>query len=87
MTRRHIFDFLNAKYSKYYTLFKGRIILKIKYPRYTRFRIKLYKSCNMSSYTYDMGFYLGKNRTRTITDATATHATQTMERKCRGTWM
>jgi hypothetical protein len=51
------------------------------------FRIQPYKSCYMSRYTYDMDVHTGKDRTCVAADVIATHATQKIDRKGRGTWM
>jgi hypothetical protein len=63
---RHLSDLLNGAYSKYYApfehlvadkivvLFKVRIIFKHCIPHEHKcFRIKIYKPCEMSGYTYD----------------------------------
>ena len=39
------------------------------------FSIKIYKLCNESGYTYDMGVYLGRDSHSATDDMTATHAT------------
>jgi hypothetical protein len=50
-----------------------------------RFGIKIYALCDMSGYTYDMDVYLGKSRTRSTADMTATHATvRHLQRKVEG---
>jgi hypothetical protein len=85
---RRIFDMLNDVYSKYYAptehmtvdevivLYKGKVNFR-QYisKKHKCFGIKIYKLCDMSGYTYDMDMYLGKNRTCSTADMTATHAT------------
>jgi len=50
-----------------------------------RFRIKIFKLCDSTGYTYDMKDYLGKDRQCTAQHVTATHATVTeLTRKIEG---
>jgi hypothetical protein len=69
-----LFDFMNSEYTKYYTLFKGRITLKNCIPK-GHVSINLCKLCDMSVYTYDMDIYSGKDRIHVTSDVTVSHAT------------
>ena len=79
---------LNVAYSKFYNpsqhlaidevivLFKGKVAFKQYIPKkHKHFRIKIYKLCNKTGYTYDMEVYLGKDKKSAMTDMTVTHAT------------
>jgi hypothetical protein len=85
---RNVFDILNDKFSKFYSpsehlavaevivKFKGRVIFRQYIPKkHKRFRIKIYKLCDETGYTYDMTVYMGRDRQRTVQHLTATHAT------------
>jgi hypothetical protein len=57
-------------------LLKGQVIFRQYIPKkHEHFRIKMYKLCNMSGYTYDMDIYLGSDKTLAASDVTATRAT------------
>jgi hypothetical protein len=85
---RTIFDTLNQAYAKFcnpsehlaveevIVKFKGRVIFKQYMPKKREcFGIKIYKVCDESGYTYDMGVYLGKDSRSATDDMTATHTT------------
>jgi hypothetical protein len=56
--------------------FKGKAAFKQYIPKKHKcFGIKIYRLCDRTGYTYDMEVYSGKDRKRTTTDITVTHAT------------
>jgi hypothetical protein len=57
-------------------LYKREVNFRQYLPKkHKHFGIKIYKLCDMSGYMYDMDMYLGKNRTSSTADITATHVT------------
>jgi hypothetical protein len=79
---------LSVAYSKFYdpsehlaidhvmVLFKGKVAIKQYVPNtHKHFRIKIYKLCDMTGYTYNMEMFLGKDRKHATTDMTAIHVT------------
>jgi len=56
--------------------FNGRGIFRQYIPKKRKhFSINIYKLCNESGYTYDMGVYLSRDSHSTTDDITAIHAT------------
>ena len=83
---RTVFDKLNEAYAKFcnpsdhlavdvvIVKFKGRVIFRQYIPKKIKhFGIKIYKLCDESRYTYDMGMYLGRDSHFATDDMTATH--------------
>jgi hypothetical protein len=82
---RQVFDMINVAHSKFYNpsehlaidegivLFKGKVAFIHYIPKKHKcFRIKIYKLCDRTGYTYDMEVYLGKDRKRAMTDMIVT---------------
>jgi hypothetical protein len=56
-------------------LFKGRVVFKQYISKEHKcFGMKIYKLCDLKGYTYDMGVYVGKDRTHVTHTVTAAHA-------------
>jgi hypothetical protein len=56
--------------------FKGKVIFRQYIPKkHKRFGIKIYKLCGGFGYTFDMSFYLGKQKNSADADITPTHGT------------
>jgi hypothetical protein len=67
--------------------FRRQVIFKQYTPKkYIHFGIKLYKLCDMSGYTYDMGIYSGEDMTCVTTNMTATHMIVKQLTECGMTW-
>jgi hypothetical protein len=63
-------------------LLKGHVIFRQYIPKMHRhFRIKIYKLCDMSGYTYDTDVYLAKVSTCMTADMTATHNCETTNKE------
>jgi hypothetical protein len=69
-------------------IFDGKIIFRQYIPsKRKHFDIKIYILCDISSYTYDIKMYLGKDTGTTTCDITATHYTVTNRtHKVQGVW-
>jgi hypothetical protein len=87
---RDLFEILRTNFSKYYNpsehlavdkvivKFKEEVIFKEYIPKkHKHFGFKIYKLCDSTGYTYDMGVYLGNDRQQPAQHLAATHTTVT----------
>jgi hypothetical protein len=95
---RTLFDKLNDAYAEFYSptehlavdvvvvLFKGRVVFKQYIPKkHKHCGIKIYKLCDMASYTCNMNIYLGSDRQNTAQTVRAKHAiVKTLTRRIEG---
>jgi hypothetical protein len=68
-----------AGWWNFVVLFERRVIFAHSVPK-KKHRIKMCEWCDMSGYTYDMDFKLGKGRTPATTDETRSHNCNTLDR-------